>query len=537
MKALGPWVLAVAALSTAGDPTRAAPQTGTSRTIVILSDLHMGPGRAASREWHPYEDFRWASELTAFLKTIDEATEPVDLVLNGDTFELLQSPTVACTPAVPEAGCSESAVLARLDRVLTAHQEEVRALSAFARSGSNRLVILPGDHDAALLLPAVRRRIVGAMGIHPGRVDAPASGSWTSADGRVHVEHGHQMAFSPHRFDPWPSPFRKRDGRLELTRPWGERAIQELFDLYEERYPVVDNVAVLGSGVKYALAAAGVSDLEDRAPALLRYVLSMMSWQQFRMELDDGEVLPPAWDLAQVRAQSAAFLVSSVPDDDPFKPIAVRALADGRLAKQVGELTDEQIVALCDHRAAIRRARRRFEPALSQLPPRGPVVSECPRMPDSRGGIYEYFWRSRDEQFLRHLEAVAGATPNQRPVSVFVHGHTHLPDRAQDAANMISGGLLKIPMEGFSPVRGALTPVVINGGAFQRTITPVQLESMARDRGQSAAALLGTLRPEQLAPCYSFVRIGPYSDAPAPQVRYWRPSADGRWLVGAGCGR
>lgn len=495
----------------------------------------MGPGRDQTGQWHPFEDFRWASELAEFLKTINEATEPVDLVLNGDTFELLQSPAVACAGAVPDGGCSEPDALARLDRVLSAHQDEIRALSAFARSGSNRIVILAGDHDVALLFPAVRQRVVAALGAPSGRVDIPASGSWVSSDGRVHVEHGHQVAFTPHRFDGWPSPFKKREGRLELTRPWGERAIQELFDRYEERFPIVDNVAALGSGVKYALAADSVSDLESRAPALLRYFLSMMNWQQFRMELDDGEVRPPTWDAAQVRAQGAAVLVSSLPDDDLFKPLAARALADGRLAKEIDALTDEQLMALCDHRAAIRRARRRFEPALSQLLPRGPVVSECPRTPDTRGGIYEYFWRSRDDRFLRHLATLGDGKSNRRRITVFVHGHTHLPDRAQDGANMISGGLLKIPMQGFSPVRGALTPVVINGGAFQRTITPVQLETMARDRGQSPAALIGSLQPDQLAPCYSFVRIGPFTDTPAPQVGYWRPSRDGRWQIGAGC--
>ncbi len=496
----------------------------------------MGPGRDASGAWHPFEDFRWAAEFGEFLATIDQS-EPVDLVLNGDTFELLQSPNVPCAPAVPEAGCSESAALARLEAVLAAHQDEIRALSAFARSRSNRIVILPGDHDAAILLPAVRQRVVAALAAPAGRVDMPVAGSWLSADGRVRVEHGHQTAFNPHRFDGWPVPVARRGGAPTLLRPWGEQAIQELFDRYEARYPIVDNVAALGAGAKYALAADGVSDLESRAPALLRYFLSMTSWQQFRMELDDGEVRPPTWDVAQVRAQSAAFLVSSLPDDDPFKPIATRALADGRLAKEVGELTDEQLVALCDYRAAIRRARRRFEPALSQLPPRGPVVSECPRTPDTRGGVYEYFWRSRDDRALRHLAAVAGPAGTRPPLSVFVHGHTHLPDRAQDAANMISGGLLKIPMEGFSPVRGALAPIVINGGAWQRAITPVQLEALARDRGQSPRALLSTLQPEQLVPCYSFVRISPYTDTPAPQVRYWRPSTDGRWLVGAGCGR
>jgi hypothetical protein len=118
-----------------------------------------------------------------------------------------------------------------------------------------------------------------------------------------------------------------------------------------------------------------------------------------------------------------------------------------------------------------------------------------------------------------------------------VHGHTHLPDRSQSGANLISGGLLKIPMEGFSPVRGALTPVVINDGAWQRTITPVQLERMASDRGVSERDLLASLRPEDLPPCYSFVHIVVANGAPVPAVRYWRQSAAGEWALASTCGR
>jgi hypothetical protein len=121
-------------------------------------------------------------------------------------------------------------------------------------------------------------------------------------------------------------------------------------------------------------------------------------------------------------------------------------------------------------------------------------------------------------------------------VQVLVTGHTHLPDRSQTGANMISGGLLKIPMEGFSPVRGAVSPIVINGGAWQRTITPVQYERLRTERAAADDVLLRSIQPEQLAPCYSFVRIPPYEDTPSPAVRYWR-EVDGEWGVGAGCGR
>jgi hypothetical protein len=118
-----------------------------------------------------------------------------------------------------------------------------------------------------------------------------------------------------------------------------------------------------------------------------------------------------------------------------------------------------------------------------------------------------------------------------------VHGHTHLPDRGQESAISLAAGHLTIPPQGFSPVRGALKPIVINGGAWQRTITPVQFERLEAERGVSGTALLRALPPEDLLPCYGFVHVAPYTDEPAPNVRYWRQSAAGEWAAAGTCGR
>jgi hypothetical protein len=531
----------LAALSMVNADHLSQPQIARSRGIVVLSDMHMGIGRDKSGGWDPYEDFRWPDDFAAFLKAVDaEGSSAVDLILNGDSFELLQSRDTDCTAPAADLGCTEPQALMRLERVLAAHDAEMKALAQFARSGSNRVVFVPGDHDAALLGPTISRRLVSALPARApaARVEVAASGYWLSADGQVYAEHGHQIGFGAHKFENWPSPFVRRSGRDYLARPWGEQIIQDFYNRVEDRYPIVDNVAAAGTGLKYVLAADGVADAGDAAPRLLRYFLLTMSWQQFRMELNDGEVQPPQWDIAQVRAQGPAFLVSAMPDDDLFKPLAARALADGRLAKSMDELTDDEVAAVCDYRAALRRARRRFEPAVTQFAPRGPVVAECPRTPETRGGVFDYLWQSRDLVFARHLETVARRLPGPpRPIAVFVHGHTHLPDRAQTGANMISGGLLKIPMEGFSPVRGALSPVAINGGAWQRTITPAQLDRIKTERNLSDRDLMRSLQPEDLAPCYSFVHIPPYTGTPAPSVRYWRQAAGGDWALATGCGR
>jgi hypothetical protein len=305
---------------------------------------------------------------------------------------------------------------------------------------------------------------------------------------------------------------------------------------FEPVYPTLENVAEAGVGLKYVLVDEDSPEIHDVLPPLLTYFLFKMSWQQFRQDLDGGDVRPPVWDLTKVRAQGPAFLVGSVLDDDPIKQTAVHALDDGRLGESIRRLSDAELVALCDYRAAVRRARRRMERVLTQFEGQGPAVGECPRTPATTGSDYEYFWRTRDAVFLQRIEEVRRSSTGGRLLSAFVHGHTHQADRSQAGSNAINGDFKIVP-EGFSPVRGAVTPIAINDGAWQRTITPVQLGTMQKDRNRSGRDLLRELQPEQLAPCYAYVDIRPYAGIPAAAVRYWRVVDTGAWETGSSCGR
>ena len=520
-------------------PLAAAQGGGSPRLVAVVADLHMGLGRDADGEWRVEEDFRWGDEFALFLEALDaQGGGATDLVLNGDTFELDRLPDNGCAAGDPALGCTESEALAQVERVLAAHAETVDALAAFAASGSNRVFLVPGEHDAALLFPTVARRVEQAFGAPGTRVTVAAGGSWRSEDGQVYVEHGHQIGWRADRFEAWPEPFVERAGRRHLARPVQARAIDAFFTEHEARYPVIDNFADEGAGLTHGLAAEATTDLGATGPDLLRYVLFRMPWQQFRVDLDAGDVQSPAWDLAAVRAQGPAFLVDSLPNDDRFKPLAQRAQEAGLLTALMDDLGDEELIALCDYRAAARRARRRFERVLTQFHPQGPPVRECPRLPDSRGGLFDYFWRTRDFVYGGRLEAAQGGAPAASgPIAVFVHNHTHLVDWRQSVLESTRLGRTVI-VYGFSPVRDALTPVVINGGPWQRTITPVQFGRLRAEHDLSDAELLRALRPEHLAPCYGFVQIDPYEETPAlPAIRYWRQAEGGGWEVAARCGR
>lgn len=540
-RALGSLLLALALVAQAPAVARMqqppAPPAG--RLTVVLGDLHMGIGRDASGAWDPREDFRWGEDLAAFLKVIDtQGRGTTDLILNGDTFELLQDVQPGCKYDDPGLGCTEGEALKRFERVLAAHAPEMAALAAFARAGSNRVVFVPGDHDAALLFPAVARRLADTL--RAPRAEVATTGYWASTDGKIYAEHGHQLDFSSDKFDTWPKPFITRAGRTHLVRTWGEQLVQPLYDRHELAYPIVDNVAEQGAGIKFALAAEAVADAGDDAPKLLRYFLSKFSWPQFRLDLDGGNAPSPTWDIAKVRGIGPDFLLASLPADDRFKGIAAKAHEAGRFALVMSGLTDDEIVAICDYRAAIRRSRRRLERALNQLPGQGPSVTECPRTPDTVGPAFEYFWRSRDLMITRRLDAVQPQWKNaNRPIEAFVFGHTHLPDTQRGQPGTIeklSPGEVFV-LFGFNPVRMSITPVAINAGAWQRTVTPNALDLLRSDHGLSEQALLRSVQPENLAPCYSFVEIAPYSGPPTVRTLYWRRSSEAGWGIVTGCGQ
>ncbi len=486
-------------------------QATVSRFVVITSDLHLGAGKSSNGEWLPIEDFRWQDDFAAFLRAIDEAGKgATDLVLNGDTFELWQSTSDDCGQG--RFGCTEPAALNRLNRVIGAHAADLSALSTFARSGTNRVILVPGDHDAALLLPSVGARAIASFNA-PGRVEVATRGYWLSADGAVYAEHGHQMPGDPYAFAAWPEPFVRNAGAVHVERSIGERVAQSVYNDVESRFPIVDNFAQEGAGLKYAAAADPAALPANSIQPLLMFFLARPTWQQFRLELDGGDVQPPEWDLEAVRRSGVSFLAESLLPDDRFRPVVDSALKDGRLSLDPSMLTDVQLTAMCDYRAALRRSRRRLERSMTQALTTGRAPPECPRTPATRGSAFDYFWRSRDDLMVSRFDQVrATLTADKRPaqsIKVAAFGHTHLAAAPAPLA------------------RSSETPVVLNSGAWQRTVTPFQIEGVMQDRGWAEGELLRQLRPEDLPVCYGVIWIEPYESDPKPRLRFWR--GEGRW--------
>jgi hypothetical protein len=198
------------------------------------------------------------------------------------------------------------------------------------------------------------------------------------------------------------------------------------------------------------------------------------------------------WDIETIRKSGEAFFVESIPNDDPLRPLAEKAIREGVFGVSLKDLTDDEIRGICDTRAAIVTSDTK-----NKMTPR---VSQCPRK--SLGAASEKLTRSRDLIFRNYLEALNTRLINEhilrRPFDIYVFSHTHIAEAS------------------YSPFAGtgsSWVPIVMNSRAWQRTISDEQLRSYMQQRNLKAADVL-KLKPEDLPPCYPVVLIPAYTERP-----------------------
>lgn len=479
---------AVFLLLAAAGPTASAADP---RQTVVISDLHLGgEGSEPGAARHAYEDFRWTDDFAAFLDGVDTRAGqrgwPVDLVIAGDMFELWQSTDGSCRSDDPALGCSEIEATARLRRILAVHQADIQLLAQFAQKPDRRVVILPGNHDAALLLPGTRAALLEAFARYPGAdVIVDEDGAWLNADGAVLVEHGHQSD-PANRFRGWPTPWRTDAAGLpRLERPWGEWFVLDLFDGLERRWPTVDNTTDDVGVATWLWDYVPWSERASTAWTILGVGKTVE--QKFDIaEIGEGEAAE--WDVPAMRERGDAALWAL---EDP----RIRSPQAPQGDALVASLSDTELEALCGAAAAARA---------SDAP------DPCPRpeattASHTAGALPGASARRLGEYLGRRSKELGLARPY-----AYVFGHTHAA--VEDIA-----------------ATGAPFQVVLNDGAFQRVVEVDVLKARAGEGSPPPA--LATMTPEVLPACYSFVEIAPYGEGqtPSPKGRYWVQTSSGKW--------
>lgn len=118
----------------------------------------------------------------------------VELVINGDMVDFLTERDNANAEWVPFTA-DPAAACARLRTIADRDSVFFEALHTFLEGG-NRLVILTGNHDLELTLPAVRRMLREVIGVRPGHDYEFIGNGEAYAIGNALIEHGN-------RYDQW----------------------------------------------------------------------------------------------------------------------------------------------------------------------------------------------------------------------------------------------------------------------------------------------------------------------------------------------
>jgi Calcineurin-like phosphoesterase len=474
--------------------------------IVFISDLHLGLGKVRPNEWNPWEDFRWSKAFTGFLNAIsNEGHDNVTLVIVGDLFEMWQHPK-PCQGLDPDHGCSIAEVSDTLKTIIEAHRAELKAVGDFANRGSNSVVILPGNHDAALLVPQIWEEARNNIPIRnlpvPGstsRLSFASCGAWQSSDGAIVAEHGHQIDDDLNKFKHWPN-VTSTAGYLD--RPWGELVVQSLFNEVETAYPIVDNVLPLQSGLQYYMSSHGpIGKVEDVA-RLIYFNAVQISVRQM-IDLGGGVPgePPPPINPEKVRKQLGYKLIAyALPFDDNMRKQLVDPkqsqpqwleLRDAMQAMVMNkiEFPDDQVQTLCDvlqTRAAEELRHGRYGPTCSatlggdsQTLGRAAYSALTQRENDILNDHIRKHWRKGGK------------------LKIYIYGHTH-EAREIDSLHGVA---------------------VYNTGAFQRVITDRALQADASP-GADGATLLS--RPlETLPSCYTAVVVKYADGVPSGELRTW----------------
>jgi UDP-2,3-diacylglucosamine pyrophosphatase LpxH len=469
-----------------------------TRFVTVVSDLHMGLGRTgAAGPWHPTEDFRWDGALRGFLDRLSQCgRDRVDLVVAGDFLELWQPPAgIACKGRDDDLGCTVAEMVEITRAVLRGHPETFAILRAFAGRGSNRIHLIPGNHDSTLLLAPVWKLVADALGASSERVRLVSDGVWVSEDQRVVVEHGHQIGGDANRYEQWPRITRVVDGEEYVIRPWGERFVQQLFNQEEAAYPVIDNLSPEAAGARYRMADRG---LWKSAGDIARFI----AFNLFETSISQkGQILGPEsevkWDTDVGRSLGHLLFANSLPANDPFRlalldngpeAAAVRVEMDRR-ARDAAALPDSEVLLLCDQ-IAIRNL---------------PDARQC-RVAEL-GALAEKTFVPRSRVMAEHLRMRLDG--NYRKMRVFIYGHTH-----------------QLEEEWKVDVSDVLSISVLNSGAFQRVVDEPGYLARMKARNWTPAEGLRRLGPEDLAPCYTAVLV-PYEGAePRPRTLQWHQHED-----------
>ena len=493
------------------------------RPIYVISDLHMGVGKVGG-DWHTLEDFRWPRAFDGFLRQISkDHPDGVDLVIAGDLLELWQHPTVACANLQDtECGCSPEEMKQIVREVIAGHQAEFKSLASFLSNTHNRVILLPGNHDAALMQDEIWDLVAKAISAGGDRLIRIKSETWFSPDGKIAVEHGHQYAFDINRFDDWPNGITKNcNGEKRFFRTEGERLVQTLYNQKEDEIPLIDNLVPESLGISiYSQYSDLKGKKKEDISRLLVFILletsfhQEMEWLEIKTDLKKSDKATIDKTIDFCRRCMGEDLALSSKEGQNF-----RVLAGITTAEQEKELrlSMREQIALLDENALRELCLRAVDRNKGILRP-NPYMEKDPKCSGSlKYGMSKLIDPKGEHVRKGRIDVLNRANLGMR---MYVFGHTHEATISEDVT-LPSGKTIK----------------AFNTGAFQRLMNRKYFNQKRRV-GEDDVTLVGRLRHDDMKPCYpTLAIIYDTQGIPKAQLKQWyqEENEDGGRFLDDGC--
>lgn len=204
------------------------------KTILVISDLHLGAGYIVNKRKNFLEDFHYDKELIEFIEyhgSLHYQEREVELIINGDFLDLLAVPFV---PYFDDEFWSEQAALDKLKMIISAHTGVFEALRNFLTFPNNRLVYILGNHDSELIFESLRKYLLEQFPkedqfkfkilLNTNEVYIPEEG--------VVLKHGHEYELA-HHYDE-SSIATDVEGKKYFIPPWGSYYVTRVINKFKE---------------------------------------------------------------------------------------------------------------------------------------------------------------------------------------------------------------------------------------------------------------------------------------------------------------
>lgn len=214
-----------------------------NKCILVISDIHLGAGYMVKGERNYLEDFHYDSELVDFLEyysTGEYSNREVELIINGDLFDLLAVPFVEY---FDDEFWSEKASLDKLEMILKAHPEVMESLNNFISIKKKKIKFIIGNHDAEFIFESLRDRLMKCFDVKRHdkfEIILGENGEYVPEKGIV-LKHGHEYEIA-HHFSSKENIIENENGEKFFLPPWGSYYVTRVLNKFKEERDYINSV-------------------------------------------------------------------------------------------------------------------------------------------------------------------------------------------------------------------------------------------------------------------------------------------------------